>query len=54
MTTTVPVWLLASAALDRPCPVDEPYPHVCGTRPGSERLTRKDCMACSWRTRGPK
>lgn len=40
------VWLGASAALGRPVPASEPYPHVCGGRVGRLRLSRRDCAAC--------
>ena len=48
----VAVWLVASWALGRPVPVDEPYPHICrrvvaGRKTGQMvALTRKDCVAC--------
>lgn len=46
------VWLLATAALGRPVPAAEPYPHICGSiaygRPGGPeiRLRARDCAAC--------
>ena len=46
------VWLAASAALGRPVPVDEPYPHIHGCRfvgLMTGRLVRlgwRDCAAC--------
>lgn len=58
------VWLGASRALGRPCPVDEPYPHICGTRIGTEhdRVTpivmfSNGCAACAaggYRPKGKK
>lgn len=49
----VGLWLGASAVLGRPAPVDEPYPHICGTTlasPGTRatvRLRARDCAACA-------
>jgi len=42
-------WLLASALLGKPVPVDEPYPHICGVELASirYRFTRRDCGACA-------
>ncbi len=46
------LWLVATAVLGRPVPVDERYPHVCGvtveaTRSGHPyRYLRRDCAAC--------
>lgn len=62
--TTAPTGLrmLASAALDRPTPASERYPHVCGVtvsvwdlarqkyRP--VRLRDRDCAACPQRPAG--
>lgn len=49
-------WLLASAALGRPVPVDEPYPHIHDrTIPADQTVSgkapvvlwRRDCAACA-------
>lgn len=46
------LWLVAAAALGRPVPVADRYPHICGstvyaTRSGSPyRYRRRDCAAC--------
>lgn len=36
------VWLGASLRYGAPCPVSEPYPHVC-----TQGAQRRDCAACA-------
>jgi hypothetical protein len=54
------VWLGASRALDRPVPVTEPYPHICGhvvTGYATGRvvtLWRTACAACAWERGEPR
>lgn len=49
--TPLPVrgtWLLASKLLGRPCRVDDPYPHICGSvTADGKRRGRRDCRACA-------
>jgi hypothetical protein len=57
-TPSEPVWLLASAALQRPVPVSKPYPHIHDRTVPAERTVsgnapvtfwRRDCAACDWK-----
>jgi hypothetical protein len=50
MTTRSGVWLLASAALRRPAPVVEPYPHIHDeTIPASRTLSGRTAVTLWWR-----
>lgn len=52
------LWLVAGAALGRPVPVRDKYPHICGvtvtaTRSGSPyRYGGRDCAACHEQLQG--
>lgn len=48
----VGVWLLATALLHAPQPVDAPYPHVCGRRVLGRPVARRECAACAEQARG--
>jgi hypothetical protein len=45
------VWLLATHKLGCPIPLDEPYPHICGTscgcHPKQRPISRRECGACN-------